>query len=147
MAPVKLLPYDILPHGKGLQFLTNTGTMRDGWLEFIVRFSQELSVVDAQGLIDPEVGLELMAQACGMVLLQGEPGAAASPRLGVIAAVRGYEYAVQAFAVGESVRVRVKSDLVDASVVVCEGELFSDMIDTRCQHARITLVIKEGELL
>jgi predicted hotdog family 3-hydroxylacyl-ACP dehydratase len=137
------LPHTVLPHGPGLQLLGERIDTTDEWLTYSVSLNSELSVCDAQGHIEPEIGLEIMAQACGMLLALEESHSKKS--LGVVASVRGYEYTVQPFSVGQTLIVRVRPEMSDASLVVCEGELCTHADLEVIQSARITLLLRVVE--
>jgi predicted hotdog family 3-hydroxylacyl-ACP dehydratase len=133
-------PYDVLPHGPGLHFLGERRESSDGELAYAVLLSNNLCVVGAAGTIEPEVGLEIMAQACGMLMsadnVQREKSA------GVVAAVRGYEYSATPLFVGQRLIVTARPVMVDGELAVCEGEL-ADEEGRALQMARITLVCRQ----
>lgn len=141
-----LKPHNVLPHGKGMRLLTGAGELVDGWLSYLARLSSDMSIVDRYGVAPAEVGLEIMAQACGMLSADAYVDGQATPRVGVIGAVRGYRYSAEPFRVGEAMRVRVKADVIEDSIVVCEGELYRDGAAEAAQRARITLIITEREV-
>lgn len=134
---------DALPHGKGMRLLCGSPVVSQEWLRCDVALSSDLSVVDAKGRAPAELGLEMMAQACGVLLAREAAQHGAAPRVGMVGAVRGYEYDTVPFQVGEDVYVRVKSDLCEESLIVCEAELFRDGAVAPSQRARITLILKE----
>ena len=137
-------PYDRLPHGPGLHFL---GEQREGAgadLIFAVLLTNDLCVVGADGTIEPEVGLEIMAQACGM-LVAGELVHGKRSR-GVVAAVRGYEYHLTPLAIGQRLVVTARPVMVDGELAVCEGEIAEQGQGSAViQRARITLVCREED--
>lgn len=132
-----------LPHGAGMKLLRGTPTLVEGWLRCDVALSPHLSVVDSSGRASAELGLEMMAQACGVFLAHESNRSGSGPRVGMVGAVRGYEYETLPFHVGEEISVRVKSDLCEESIIVCEAELYRSMAPEPSQRARITLILKD----
>lgn len=141
-----VVPSEVLPHGPGMQLLVGGGEVVDGWLTFRVNLTPTLSVVEVDGLAPSELGLEMMAQACGMLVAGEEHTEHKAPRVGVVGAVRGYSYDAEPFRVGEGIRVRVKADVCEDDLVVCEGELYRGDVTTPSQRARITLIVS-GEVV
>jgi predicted hotdog family 3-hydroxylacyl-ACP dehydratase len=144
MVREEISPRDVLPHGPTLQLLRDGGRKIEGWFEFEVELQSTLCVVESDGTVSPEVGLEVMAQACGVAMAHPGDGAFAPKRIGFVAAVRGYEYRLEPFVVGQLIRARVRPEMCEESLIVCEAELFVDGEDVARQRARITLVLKEG---
>ncbi len=144
MVREQISPPDVLPHGPTLQLLRDGGREVDGWIEFGVGLESTLCVVESDGSVAAEVGLEMMAQACGVAMARPFDGVPALKRIGFVAAVRGYEYRLEPFVVGQVVRARVRPEMCEESLVVCEAELFVDGEDAPRQRARITLVLREG---
>lgn len=136
-------PCEVLPHGAGMRLLATSGELVDGWLEYPVRLSSEMSIVDERRLAPPELGLEMMAQACGMLVASESSGDSGGRRIGVVGAVRGYEYGCVPFEVSEDVRVRVKADVAEEDIVVCDAELYRGSEGSPAQRARITLIVTE----
>ncbi len=137
-------PRHVLPHGPALQLLRDTVREVDGWLECEVDLQSTLCVVESDGVVAPEVGLEMMAQACGVVSAEPVGGAPQLKRIGFVAAVRGYEYRLEPFVVGQVIRARIRPEICEDSLVVCQAELLIDGEDVPRQRARITLVLREG---
>lgn len=133
-------PRDLLPHGPGLQVLGEQLDRGDDWLTYGVNLTDRLSVFDESGVAVPELGLEIMAQACGMLL--GARSSGGKGVFGVVASVRSYEYLTESFVVGEELIVRVKPEMVGEDVVVCEGELFRRDQAEPIQVARIALMLR-----
>lgn len=146
MLPDDVLPRDILPHGPALQLLRDCGREVDGWLECDVGLESARCVVESDGTVAAEVGLEMMAQAAGVALARQEDGASMMRRVGFVAAVRGYDYRLEPFVVGQAIRVRVRPEMREESLMVCEAELFVDREESPRQRARITLVVREKEV-
>ena len=145
-----LEPTDGLPHGAGLRFLAGAGRRDGDAFIFEALLSEQLSIAEVDSTIAPEAGLEMMAQACGMVLANAQADGASfvddlkvrmSPRRGVVGAVRGYEYAVEPFRIGERVIVRVCPDVVEPELLVCDAEIVRGD-NSVCQRARITLIVQ-----
>jgi predicted hotdog family 3-hydroxylacyl-ACP dehydratase len=134
------LPHTVLPHGPGLQLLGERIDTTGEWLTYSVSLTSGLSVCDSRGHIEPEIGLEIMAQACGMLLALEESHS--KKAIGVVASVRGYEYTIEPFSVGQTLIVRVRPEMTDASLVVCEGELCTHADLQVIQRARITLLLR-----
>jgi predicted hotdog family 3-hydroxylacyl-ACP dehydratase len=84
-----------------------------------------------------------MAQACGM-LLSTETSLDAGT-LGVVAAVRGYEYSSEPFLVGQTLIVTVRPVMLEGELAVCEGELCEQQGGSVLQRARITLVCRKED--
>lgn len=126
-----------------MQLLSESGEFVEGWLSYSVRLLTEMSVVDSRGEAPAELGLEMMAQACGMLTAHATMDGRNAPRIGVIGAVRGYRYSVEPFKVGEAITVRVRADLVEDSIVVCDGEVYRGDAEGVSQRARITLIITD----
>jgi predicted hotdog family 3-hydroxylacyl-ACP dehydratase len=134
-------PALFLPHGPGMRLLDGPGSVVDGWLTFQVRLSTELVVCGEDGVAPAELGLEIMAQACGMaIVIDGRSGSAGAMR-GVVGAIRGYEYSTNPLVLSQSLVARVKRDLVDGNVVVCDAELLHEGETSPLQMARITIVL------
>ena len=142
-APQTIEPRAVLPHGPGLQLLGERIETADAWLTYGVSLTSDLSVCNEHGQIEPELGLEIMAQACGMLLALEETHS--EKTIGVVASVRGYEYTNQPFSVGQTLIVRVRPEMTDASLVVCEGELCTHGGGEVIQRARITLLLQGVE--
>lgn len=140
----EISPCDVLPHGPTLQLLRAGGRQVDDWYEFEVGLESTLCVVESNGTVAAEVGLEMMAQACGVAMARPADGSPALKRIGFVAAVRGYEYRLEPFVVGQVIRARVRPEMCEESLVVCEAELLLDGEDAARQRARITLVLREG---
>lgn len=138
-------PSVILPHGAGMQLLDGPGRLLDGWLAFKVRRGPDVVVYASDGTAPPELGLEIMAQACGMAAAQNSGGKAPQSMQGVVGAIRGYEYGTEPLLRSQALIARVKSDLVDGSVVVCDAELSREGETTPAQKARITIVFMEED--
>jgi predicted hotdog family 3-hydroxylacyl-ACP dehydratase len=136
-----MLPSDVLPHGPGLRFISSAGTESSEGVIFDVTITDALSVIEADGTVVPEAGLEIMAQACGMMIAHHRPQEATCVR-GVVAAVRGYQYDAKPFQRGDALIVRVKVDLVESSLVVCDAEISRGGGSVE-QRARITLVLHD----
>lgn len=131
-----------LPHGEGLRLVRGTGTPVGEWRSYLVTLGSSISALTPDGQAAPELGLEMMAQACGMLLAQ--EGAAG--RIGLVGAVRSYRYGPLPFQVGEAIEVRVRPELLEPSLVVCEAELYRGAADVPSQSARITISIRAEEL-
>lgn len=134
-----------LPHGPGLRLVTTPGVETGEWREFQVTLAPELSILmrdpkTGESFIPPETGLEIMAQACGM-LAAALPGATPGA-VGVVGAVRGYEYETRDFRVGEVLQARVKPIMLERELIVCEGELSVVGEERARQRARITVVLQ-----
>ena len=143
---ISFSPETILPHGAGMRLLSQPGALLDGWMTYEVVMEPWFSVLEDGASAPPELGLEMMAQACGMVVADNDNGAPPSARIGVVGAVRGYTYTPLPFVVGERVSVRVKPEVLEAGVAVCEGEIYRAGNSSPDQRARITLVItKDGD--
>jgi predicted hotdog family 3-hydroxylacyl-ACP dehydratase len=142
-----LTPHECLPHGRGMQLLGERREFCDGSIGYQVRLTPEMSVVEVSETAAPELGLEMMAQASGMLI--GHQGSAESfaRRVGAVAAVRDYSYEAVPFRVGERIEVRVKAESLDGDIVICEGLLFRGESHVPAQRARITLIVTEGEVL
>lgn len=141
----------VLPHGPGIRLVCDYGLEADGWVSFSIRLSRSMSVVASEyGTAVPELGLEIMAQACGMVAArQALHDTHSSHRdlpqrmlQGVVGAVRNYEFEVRSFSVEEDIAVRVRPDLVEAHLVVCDCELYRVASEVPSQRARITIVMQ-----
>lgn len=139
-------PSLILPHGAGMQLLEGPGRIVDGWLSFKVRRSADLVVYSSDGTAPPELGLEIMAQACGMAAVLNAESNASPAMRGVVGGIRGYEYGTAPLVNSHPLIARVKSDLVDGSVVVCDAELLQEDEKTPLQKARITIVFMEEDV-
>lgn len=139
------LPQEILPHGPGMQLLDGGGELVDGWLRYHVTISSRLSVLEDGAWAPPELGLEMMAQACGMLTARDESSLSSGPRMGVVGAVRGYSYEPTAFQLGDEFEVRVRAEMVEDALVVCEGALHRKGSETPLQQARITLILSDVE--
>lgn len=137
-----------LPHGEGLQLVRGRGVERDGWVVFSVQLHEGISALSKEGEAAPELGLEIMAQACGTMLVRidGEVSDVAR-RVGVVGAVRSYRYDPAPFRAGERLEVRVKPDVVETTLVVCDAEVYRVGRSEASQSARLTLVIGEGASL
>jgi predicted hotdog family 3-hydroxylacyl-ACP dehydratase len=140
----EISPRDVLPHGPTLQLLRDGGRKIEDWFEFDVELESTSCVVESDGRVAAEVGLEMMAQACGVTLARPAEGSPALKRIGFVAAVRGYEYRLEPFVVGQEIRARVRPEMCEESLVVCETELYVSGEDAPRQRARITLVLREG---
>lgn len=136
-----------LPHGEGLRLVRGAGVAVGEWRSFPVTIEPSLSALSSRGEAAPELGLEMMAQACGMLLAQqGAPSQGASGRVGLVGAARSYRYELAPFRIGDKLEVRVKPELVEESLVVCEAELYRSAGGAPAQSARITLSIRAEEL-
>lgn len=134
-----------MPHGEGLQLVRGRGIERDGWVVFSVRIDAAVSALSEGGEAAPELGLEVMAQGCGALLARIDSEASESVhRFGVVGAVRSYRYEATPFRVGEHLEVRVKPDLVERNLIVCDAELYRGRSSEAAQSARLTLIIGEG---
>ena len=143
MTNPSLHPREILPHGEGLQLLRSAGRFHDDYWEFMTSIAPESSVLSPSGRADAEVGLEIMAQAAGVALAQhrlseGDPNTSS---LGVVGAVRGYEYSCMSFTSHQSITISVKVELCDDTVGICECRLFVDGEGVPLQRARITIIL------
>jgi predicted hotdog family 3-hydroxylacyl-ACP dehydratase len=135
-----------LPHGPGMRLVCGDGREGDGWFSYPVRLDLTMSVVSAvEGDAPPELGLEMMAQACGVFAAQRTQSDGIIPRGGVVGAVRNYEYEARRFVVGEQIVVRIRPDLVEAHLVVCDCELLRGADKEPSQRARVTIVMQGGE--
>lgn len=141
MEPCSPDPADVLPHGPGMRLLDGPGSVVDGWLTFWVRSKSGVVVYSDQGVAPAELGLEIMAQACGMATVKGGSKGTAGAMRGVVGAVRGYEYHTNPLVLSQPLVARVKSDLVDGDVVVCDAELLCQGETIPLQKARITIVL------
>jgi predicted hotdog family 3-hydroxylacyl-ACP dehydratase len=140
---MRILPQDALPHGPGMQLLSGEGESIDGWLAYDVDLCSTMSVLEADGSAPPELGLEMMAQACGMLIANNSGSEMGQRRIGVVGAVRGYSYIPAPFHVGERARVQVKADVCEDGIVVCDGELYRGDELSPSQRARITLIVTD----
>jgi predicted hotdog family 3-hydroxylacyl-ACP dehydratase len=132
-----------LPHGEGLRLVQGAGVTAGEWRSFPVTIQPSLSALSARGEAAPELGLEVMAQACGMLLANKETqDQGATSRIGFVGAARSYRYEPIPFRVGEQLEVRVKPELLEESLVVCEAELYRGANGAPAQSARITLSIR-----
>jgi predicted hotdog family 3-hydroxylacyl-ACP dehydratase len=135
-----LHPYQFLPHGPGLHILADTGVVCNGWLECTVRIGPHLSCLDASGSAPATFGLEIMAQVCGMILVQETSDQPTTHRIGMVGAVRDYVYDTTPFQLTDELRVRARLEARQDTVLVCDAEIFKVRSTTACQTARITLV-------
>lgn len=133
--------HEVLPHGPGLQLLTNVGPSVDGWLECGAHITSRHSAIDSHGRVPATCGVEILAQACGIALARSS---ADQRRVGVVGAIRDYTYSCQDFGVGDTFRARVKPVSADNDVIVCDAELYLNDATSPTQTARITLVLTEG---
>lgn len=138
-------PTFVLPHGPGMRLVEDPRDSGDGWLVFKVRQSADLVVYDAAGLAPAELGLEIMAQACGMAAAWNAAGETPRTRRGVVGAIKGYEYGTELLARSDAMIARVKSDLEGGSVLVCDAELSREGGIAPLQKARVTIVFMEGD--
>jgi predicted hotdog family 3-hydroxylacyl-ACP dehydratase len=133
-------PYQVLPHGPGLHILCDTGVFCAGWLECSVQLHPHLSCLSPSGTAPATFGVEIMAQACGMLLLHETSEQPAVQRIGMVGAVRDYVYDTTPFKVGDALRVRVRLEARQDTVLMCDAELYCGRSVQACQSARITLV-------
>ena len=158
----------LLPHGQSLQFfptlvekeLTEGGAFqrvdRDGIVtyRFRVELREDLCVYSEGGVAPAELGLEIMAQAAGitLALMRGIPHPQDNERLkasesearvggGVVAAVRGYEFAPVEFRKGEVALIEILPEVVEDHLGVFVTSLQRANESTVSQRARVTLVI------
>jgi predicted hotdog family 3-hydroxylacyl-ACP dehydratase len=82
-----------------------------------------------------------MAQACGLLL--GVTSKTPHRSIGVVASVRGYEYAPVELDANQNLLVRAKPEALEGGIAICEAELYSDEYRSLLQKARITLAIQE----
>ena len=147
MCTALIHPKEILPHGAGLQLLKDVGQRYEDRWEFVTALEPRSSALLADGEGVPELGLEIMAQAAGVVIAHERMAQAGSSAVagGVVGAVRGYEYQSSNFTTAHGIRIVVRSDMCDEVVGVCQCELFVDEEAAPRQRARITIILQQGK--
>jgi predicted hotdog family 3-hydroxylacyl-ACP dehydratase len=130
-----------------MRLLAEGRELSDGSLAYKIRLTAGMSVLEAGDTAPAELGLEMMAQASGMLIARQGTVEGLARRVGVVGAARDYSYETVPFRVGEHIEVRVKAESLDGEVVICECVLFRGESEVPAQRARITLFVTEDGTL
>ena len=105
---------ELVPHSGSMSLLSKIVDYGDGWLQAEVVISRDSTFADALG-VPAWIGLEYMAQAIAAYSGLEERLQGNKPRIGFLLGSRKYKCNVERFAIGQTLRVRVQTEMLGAN--------------------------------